>query len=100
MADLIRIRDVVRGDVYELGPEEPAMRGSYDLFRPVGPVRVRDDGLAEWHEGATIRTSRISPTTLGDLHAGERVLVRLGSETDEPWWVCDVEAIDGISGDA
>jgi hypothetical protein len=100
MAVLIQIRDVVRGDVYELGPDEPVLRGSYDLFRPVGPVRMRDDGLAEWREGTTLRTSRVSPTTLGDLHPGERVLVQLGGETDEAWWVCDVEAVDGVAGDA
>jgi hypothetical protein len=97
MSELIRIRDVVRGDVYELSSEEPALRSSYDLFHPGGPVHIRDDGLAEWREGERLRAARVAPATLGDIRPGERILVRL--EMGHDWWLCDVEAVDGLWGD-
>jgi hypothetical protein len=93
MAKVIRVRDVVRGDVVEFGPEEPALRGSYDLFGPGGPVRLHE-GLAEWFVDEGVRTSRVASATLGDVHPGERVLVRV--DAGDEWWLCDVEAIDGV----
>ena len=96
MPERIRVRDVARGETYELGPDEPVLRGSYDLFHPDGPVSVRDDGLVEWTTGPDVRISRTVSTTLGLVRVGERVLVR-GLESDE-WWLCDVLAVDGVSG--
>ena len=90
MSSAIRVRDVVRGDIYEFDPTEPALRGSYDLFDPEGPVVLRE-GFVEWLEGGAVRTSRVKPTTLGDVSTGERVLIHVGST--EEWWLCDVEAI-------
>jgi hypothetical protein len=95
MPSVIRVRDIVRGDLYEFGPGEPVLRGSYDLFHPSGPVKFRD-GLIEWSEGDAVRTSRVAPAPLGDTRPGERVLVR--GESDEEWWLCDVEAVDGTAG--
>ncbi|MGH7293823.1 MAG: hypothetical protein ACRELB_02765 [Polyangiaceae bacterium] len=88
-APFIRVRDVVRGDLYELGPREIALRVSYDMFHPTGPVRVNGE-LAEWTENAALRTSRVIPTMLEDVDAGERVLLRVGDSVDG-WWLCDVE---------
>lgn len=92
---VIRVRDVVRGDVYDFGPYEQVLRGSYDLFRPAGPVVLRE-GLAEWSESGIVRTTRIVSAPLGDVHPGERVLLRIGS--GDEWWLCEVEALDGVAG--
>jgi hypothetical protein len=92
----IRVRDVVRGDLYELGPREIALRVSYDMFHPAGPVRVNGE-QAEWTENEALRTSRVVPALLEDVETGERVLLRVGEAIDE-WWLCDVEVVDGIAG--
>jgi hypothetical protein len=89
----IRVRDIVRGDLYELPPEEPALRGSYDLFRPSAGAIVHD-GLAEWSLADQVRVSRVAHTTLGDVHPGECVLVRLGK--DDQWWLCEVLQLEGF----
>jgi hypothetical protein len=94
MITAIRVRDVVRGDVYEFGAEEPVLRPGDDLLRPVGPVELRDN-VVEWFEGEALRTSRVAPALLGDAEIGERVLIR--DSSDEQWWLCDVEAIDGAA---
>jgi hypothetical protein len=98
MVQRVRVRDVVRGSTHELGANEPALRGSYDLFYPTGPAPVREDGLVEWYAGRTMRVSRVAPTPLGRVTVGERVLLRL-DPIPEQWWLCDVEAVDGVSGD-
>jgi hypothetical protein len=88
----IRVRDIVRGDLYELHPEDLALRGSYDLFRPIAGVVVRD-GLAEWTQAGEVRTSRVALARLRDVHEGECVLVSLGD--DDEWWLCEVLQVDG-----
>jgi hypothetical protein len=96
MPEVIRLRDVVRGEVHELGPETPILRGPYELFQPVGSVRRRD-GLVEWTEAGATRSARVAPAELGDAHPGERVLLRLppGQPQGDEWWLCEVEAVDG-----
>jgi hypothetical protein len=97
MALVVRVRDVVRQGVYELGPDEPILRGPYDLFSPVGPVRRRGV-LIDWLEAGVIRSSRAASAALGDTHPGERVLLRLlPRENEDDWWLCEVEAVDGVA---
>jgi hypothetical protein len=94
---VIRVRDLVRHGVHHLGPDVVVLRGPYDLFKPVGPARLCRD-LVEWLEGAAIHTARVSPARLGDAHPGERVLVRIPPlASPDEWWLCDVEAVDGIA---
>jgi hypothetical protein len=97
MPRVIRVRDVARDGVYEFGPEEPMLRGPYELFNPVGSVRQRG-GLVDWVQGGVIRSARVVLSALGDAHPGERVLLRLPPRvSDEAWWLCEVEAVDGIA---
>jgi hypothetical protein len=97
MAHVIRVRDVARHGVYDLGPDEPILRVPYELLHPVGPVRRRGV-LIDWLEGGVIRSGRAVAATLGESQAGERVLVRLPPLTDEEqWWLCEVEAVDGVA---
>jgi len=96
MPRVIRVRDVVRGGVYERGPEEQALRGPYELFNPVGGVRRRGR-LIDYLQGDVIRSARFRQAVLGDCHPGERVLLRLPPlEVEDEWWLCEVEAVDGI----
>jgi hypothetical protein len=96
---VIRVRDVARDGVYDLGPEEPILRGPYELFRPVGAVRQRGT-LVDWLQAGVIRSARAVPADLGSAHPGERVLVRLPPRASpDEWWLCDVEAIDGVAAD-
>ena len=90
----IRVRDIVRGHVHDLGAEEPALRGSYDLFRPSAGV-VLHEGFAEWTHAGEVRTSRVARTTLGDVHVGECILVSFGK--DGEWWLCEVLQLDGFA---
>lgn len=102
----IRIRDIARGQVYEKGPGEPALRVPYELFRPIGSVRRRGD-LVDYLQGNVIRSGRVVATVLGETQPGERVLVKLPSvrsdedsaESEDQWWLCDVEALDGIEAE-
>ncbi|MGD0675415.1 MAG: hypothetical protein ABSC94_08355 [Polyangiaceae bacterium] len=96
MAAVIRVRDVVRRDVYDLGPQEPILRGPYDLFAPVGAVR-RQGALVEWLEAGVHRNGRVAPAALGETHPGERVLVRFSADVADEWWLCEVEEVDGVS---
>lgn len=93
--DPILVRDVVRGDLYELDPAEVVLRVAYDLFHPAGAVLVEGE-RAEWIEGDEVRLSRVVPAAVGEVAPGERVLVRVGS--DREWWLCDVETVDGVAG--
>ena len=94
----IRVQDVARRGVYEFGPEEPVMRGPYDLFHPAGAVHRRGP-LVEWREGDQPRTARVVGSTLGTTHPGERVLVRLPPRADDDeWWLCEVQSVDGVPG--
>lgn len=96
MAHVIRVRDVCREGVYEFGPDQRVLRVPYDMFDPVGAVRQRGT-LVDWLEGDVIRSARYVEVELGDCHPGERVLVRLPPEVDDEWWLCEVEAVDGVA---
>jgi len=97
MPQVIRVRDVARAGVYELGPNEPILRGTYELFQPIGPARRRGS-LVDWVQARVLRSCRVVPGALGDAHPGERVLVRLPpTEPKYEWWLCEVEAVDGDS---
>jgi hypothetical protein len=89
------VRDVVRGGLYELDPAEVALRVAYDLFHPAGAVLVEGDH-AEWIEGEAVHVSRVAEAALGEVTPGERVLVRVG--LGDEWWLCDVEAVEGVAG--
>jgi hypothetical protein len=98
MPNVIRVRDVARNATYERGPEEPVLRVPYDLFQPVGAVRRRG-GLVDWLQGEVIRSGRAVSAVLRDAEPGERVLLRLDeSDTADEWWLCEVEAVDGVAG--
>jgi hypothetical protein len=98
MPHVIRVRDVARAGVYDLGPDEPILRGPYELFQPVGAVRRRGV-LVDWLQAGVIRSARTTAATLGDTHPGERVLLRLPPRArEDEWWLCEVEALDGVSG--
>jgi hypothetical protein len=97
MPRAIRVRDVARRGVHTLGPDEPILRVPYDLFHPVGAVQRRGE-LVDWLEGGVIRSARYATTTLGDAHPGERVLLRLPpQDAPDEWWLCDIEAVDGVA---
>jgi hypothetical protein len=97
MPQVIRVRDIARHGVYELGPDEPILRGPYELFNPVGPVRQRG-ALVDWAQAGVIRSARVVPALLGESHPGERVLLRLPPRrAPEDWWLCEVEAVDGAT---
>jgi len=100
MAESIRIRDIVRGSIRELGPDVPILRVSSDLVQPLGPVMIRPDGLAEWFKHDGPHASRVATALLGSVSVGERVLLRLDEPaTADRWWLCDVEAVDGVPGE-
>jgi hypothetical protein len=100
MTQVIRLRDVVRHGVYQLGPDVPILRGPYELFDPVGPVRRRG-ALIDYLQGGVVRSARVAPASLGDTHPGERVLVRLSemTEAEDEWWLCEVMAVNGVQAD-
>jgi hypothetical protein len=99
MPQVIRVRDVVRGDTHELGPQERALRVPYDMFHPAGAVQLHDAEV-EWVEGETVRHARFTEAVLGGFRPGERVLVCFTpSERDGKWWLCDVQAVDGVAAD-
>jgi hypothetical protein len=109
MAEVIRIRDIARAGTYELGPHEPILLVPHDVgvFTPNGAVHaVREHpDLVEWAEEGnwqeTWRQARVSPAELGETQPGQRVLVHLPASDEDTeasendWWLCDVEAVDG-----
>ena len=105
MAQVIRVRDVTRGRVHELGPGVPILRGPYDLFRPDGAVH-RHAALVEWTESGSPRSGRVASASMGETRPGERVLVQLEPAPPkespeagvEEWCLCEVEAVDGLRG--
>ncbi len=99
LSQLVRIRDVVRHGHFELGPEVPVLRVPYDAFQPAGAVQLQGE-LVAWVEKGTSKTGRVAPTRLGDTHPGERVLVHFADATDDVWWLCEVERVDGSDGGA
>ena len=97
MPHVIGVRDVVRGGSYELAPDEPMLRGPYELFSPVGSV-MRRGALVDWLQDGVIRSARVAPALLGDAHPGERVLLHLPpSSSEHEWWLCEVETVDGVA---
>jgi hypothetical protein len=99
----VRVRDIVRHGKYELTGTERALRVPYDMFHPKGVVEVRGE-LASYIEGDEVRIGRTARCLLGETRPGERVLVRLdatslGLEDDGDWWLCEVEAKDGVEGE-
>jgi hypothetical protein len=95
---VIRVRDVARNATYERGPSELMLLVPYDMFQPVGAVRKRGN-LVDWLEGEVIRSGRALPGLLGDAEPGARVLLRIEPrEREDEWWLCEVEAVDGIAG--
>jgi hypothetical protein len=100
MTTTIRVLDVVRAELYELGAEECALRVPYDLFQPAGAVH-RYGNRIEWEQGGESQSTRFAETPLGDCTAGERVLLHLSSSDPvDEWWLCEVEAVDGVAGAA
>jgi len=99
MPNVIRVRDVSRAGKYELGPDEPVLLVPYQLFQPVGAVRRRG-ALVDWLQGDVIQTGRAVEGVLGKTHPGERVLVRIdaGKSADDEWWLCEIEAVNGVAG--
>jgi hypothetical protein len=97
MPNVIRVRDIARRGVYDLGPDEPILRGPYELFDPVGAVRRRGV-LVDWLQAGVIRSARVVESTLGSVSPGERVLLHLPPHASEDeWWLCEVEAVDGVA---
>jgi hypothetical protein len=100
MTTTIRVRDVVRAELYELGADECALRVPYDMFKPTGAVH-RYGNRIEWEQDDENQSTRFAETALGDCTAGERVLLRLSSaDPSDEWWLCEVEAVNGVSGAA
>jgi hypothetical protein len=100
MAHVIQVRDITRDGRYEFGPDEPVLRGPYDLFQfhSVGAVRRRGEVIDWLVPGGEMRTGRVSAASLGDVNPGERVLVKLPpTVADDEWWLCEIESVDGIS---
>jgi hypothetical protein len=99
MPNVIRVRDVARNATYDRGPEEPVLRVPYELFQPVGAVRKRGT-LVDWLQGEVVRSGRAVPGVLRDTEPGERVLLRIDArDAADEWWLCEVEAVDGVAGD-
>lgn len=93
---VIRVLDVARKEIHDLGPDEPILRGPYELFHPEGPVHRRGS-MIEWSQAKEPRSARVVPVTLGETHPGERVLVRLAPyDAEDDWWLCEVQAVDGV----
>ena len=96
MPFVIRVRDIARNGVYELGPQEPILRVPTDLSHPVGPARRRGT-LVDWVQARVIRSARVASGALGEVHPGERVLLQLPPAVSDEWWLCEVETVDGGS---
>lgn len=87
----IRVRDVVRDTFHELPPGQRMLRVPYDLFNPVGSVRL-SDGVITYLQGGQLHTGATAESDLGDSHPAERVLLRLDDPAqDEQWWLCEVQ---------
>ena len=102
---VIRVVDIVRHQVHELGAEEPILRGPYEMFHPVGPASQSGD-MVEWTEGELRRNSRVAAAVLGEVRPGERVLVAFGATApsddasvvgEDVWWLCEVHSVDGVA---
>jgi hypothetical protein len=97
-ASVIRVRDVVRNATHEASPDEPILRVPYDLFRPAGAVH-RHGELVDWHQGENLRSGRVAAGVLRTAEVGERVLIQIDpGDTEDEWWLCEVEAVDGVAG--
>jgi len=96
MSQVIRVRDIARDGTYAFGPEQPVFRVPYDLFHPPGSVK-KSGLLVEWWDQGALRSARVAPAALGDAQPGERVLMDLPPHAGDEWWLCDVEAVDGVA---
>lgn len=98
MNHVICVRDVVRAELHELGPDERVLRVPYDLFKPDGAVLRRGDRIT-WDQGEQNHSTRFAEAALGDCIPGERVLLHLSAgDPAELWWLCEVESVDDVAG--
>jgi hypothetical protein len=99
---VVTVRDVVRHRRYDLSGGERMLRVPYDLLNPVGPVRYEGELITYLQDGE-LRNGDAAEHALADAHPGERVLLRLPEGARPPnaseWWLCEVEAIDGVEED-
>jgi hypothetical protein len=59
---------------------------------------LRRGVLVDWLQGGVIRSARVTPAVLGDCHPGERVLLHLlPHASEDEWWLCEVDAVDGVT---
>jgi hypothetical protein len=97
MHHTIRVRDIARSRIHDLGPREPMLRGPYDLFDPHGPVH-RHGELVDWIQSGVVWIARVAPADLGEAQPGERVLLRLPPlASEDEWWLCEVVEADGLA---
>ena len=73
------------------------------MWNPDGVVRRRGT-MIEYVEWGELRTARVTPCRLDDVHPGERILVRArapenagetepldeSGDGEEMWWLCEV----------
>ncbi len=92
MAQVIRVRDVLRGETHAFLDREPVLRVCDRHFGPRGPVARFGDQIA-WEQDGERYLARYKVACLGHCAPGDRVLVRLyapGNLQDE-WWPCEVQ---------
>ena len=99
---VVTVRDVVRHRRYDLPTNERMLRVPYDLLSPIGPVRYEGDLITYLQDGE-LRNGAVAEGTLVDAQPGEFVLLRLPEDTRpapaHEWWLCEVEANDGLEED-
>ena len=91
---LVEVRDVVHDAKHLLSPKSAVLRVPYELFNPVGAVRV-ENGLATYEQGDKVANGRVVSALLADANPGERVLLQLPSAPDGEWWLCEVVKANG-----
>jgi hypothetical protein len=93
---MLTVRDIVRGGVHRLDGREPMLRVPFDLYSPDGAVELVD-GFAHYTEKSEPRIGSVAGESLADAKPGERVLLRIPPcSSDREWWLCEVEAVNGI----
>jgi hypothetical protein len=92
MAQIIRVRDVLRARTHAFRDREPVLRVPYANFKPRGPVSRNGDRIG-WEQDGQRHLGRYTVACLGHCLAGERVLVRLHSpgSIHDDWWLCEVQ---------
>ena len=94
--ELVKVRDVVRNATHEMPRECSMLRVPYELFRPIGAVRVLD-GVAAYEAGSDVATGRVAAGALSDAQPGERVLLQLPPSVEGEWWLCEIEEANGVA---